>query len=147
MMSEDEDEKQVLIPEVDDGKDENLPAVPSAKDLEVYSKSGPVGDPLVLYLREISRFNLLTREEEEELTREFAESGDIEVAKKLVQANLRLVVKIAMEYRNSYQNILDLIQEGNVGLMKAVSMYDPDKGAKLSYYASWWIKSYVLKFI
>jgi RNA polymerase sigma-32 factor len=76
-----------------------------------------------------------------------AETGDIEVAKKLVVANLRLVVKIAMEYRNAWQNLMDLIQEGNIGLMKAVSKYDPTKGAKLSYYASWWIRSYILKYI
>jgi RNA polymerase sigma-32 factor len=64
-----------------------------------------------------------------------------------VLANLRLVVKIALEYKNSYKNVMDLIQEGNIGLMKAVSKYDPSKGAKLSYYASWWIRSYILKFI
>ena len=62
-------------------------------------------------------------------------------------ANLRLVVKIALEYKNAYKNVMDLIQEGNIGLMKAVSKYDPAKGAKLSYYASWWIRSYILKFI
>ncbi len=104
-------------------------------------------DPLRIYLREVGRFKLLDPEEERKLTEELAETGDIEVAKKLVQANLRLVVKIAMEYRYAYQNILDLIQEGNIGLMKAVSKFNPDKGAKLSYYASWWIKSYILKFI
>ncbi|MEE2744590.1 MAG: sigma-70 family RNA polymerase sigma factor, partial [Bdellovibrionota bacterium] len=75
------------------------------------------------------------------------ETGDIEIARKLVLANLRLVVKIAMEYRSAYQNVMDLIQEGNIGLMKAVSKYDLSKGAKLSYYASWWIRSYILKFI
>jgi RNA polymerase sigma-32 factor len=58
-----------------------------------------------------------------------------------------LVVKIALEYKNAYRNVMDLIQEGNIGLMKAVSKYDPAKGAKLSYYASWWIRSYILKFI
>lgn len=99
------------------------------------------------YLKSIAKFKLLSPEEEKALTEELVETGDIEVAKKLVQANLRLVVKIAMEYRNAYQNVLDLIQEGNIGLMKAVSKYDPEKGAKLSYYASWWIKSYILKFI
>lgn len=62
-------------------------------------------------------------------------------------ANLRLVVKIAMEYKSAFQNVMDLIQEGNVGLMKAVSKYDPEKGAKLSYYSSWWIRSYILKYI
>lgn len=117
--------------------DDNLP-VPSSLDKQ---------DPLRAYLKEISRYKLLTPEEEKELTQQLVETGDIDVAKKLVMANLRLVVKIAMEYRSSYKNVLDLIQEGNIGLMKAVSKYNPEKGAKLSYYASWWIKSYILKFI
>jgi RNA polymerase sigma-32 factor len=104
-------------------------------------------DPLTQYVREISRYKLLTPEEEEALLKELQESGDIEVAKKLVLANLRLVVKIAIEYRSAWQNVMDLIQEGNIGLMKAVSKYDGTKGAKLSYYASWWIRSYILKFI
>ncbi len=104
-------------------------------------------DPLTTYVREISRYKLLTPEEEEQLLKEMQETGDIEVAKKLVLANLRLVVKIAIEYRSAWQNVMDLIQEGNIGLMKAVSKYDGTKGAKLSYYASWWIRSYILKFI
>lgn len=104
-------------------------------------------DPLALYAREISRYKLLSLEEEQELLKELELTGDIEVAKKLVLANLRLVVKIAIEYRSAWQNVMDLIQEGNVGLMKAVSKYDASKGAKLSYYASWWIRSYILKFI
>lgn len=108
----------------------------------------PVGsDPLTTYAREISRYKLLSPEEEDALLKELQETGDIEVAKKLVLANLRLVVKIALEYRSAWQNVMDLIQEGNIGLMKAVSKYDASKGAKLSYYASWWIRSYVLKFI
>jgi RNA polymerase sigma-32 factor len=104
-------------------------------------------DALSVYLKEISRYKLLTPQEEQELTKSLAETGDIEVAKKLVLANLRLVVKIAMEYGHAWQNLMDLIQEGNIGLMKAVSKYDASKGAKLSYYASWWIRSYILKFI
>ena len=104
-------------------------------------------DPLTTDVREISRYKLLTPEEEESLLKELQETGDIEVAKKLVLANLRLVVKIAIEYRSAWQNVMDLIQEGNIGLMKAVSKYDGTKGAKLSYYASWWIRSYILKFI
>lgn len=111
------------------------------------STSLKVQDPLTVYLKEISRHKLLTIEEERELTAELLRTGDIEIAKKLVLANLRLVVKIALEYRNAYKNIMDLIQEGNIGLMKAVSKYDPSKGAKLSYYASWWIRSYILKYI
>src|SRR5690606_10559331 len=106
-----------------------------------------VQDPLTVYLKEIARYKLLSIEEEKALTQELFETGDIEVAKKLVVANLRLVVKIALEYKSAYKNVMDLIQEGNIGLMKAVSKYDPAKGAKLSYYASWWIRSYILKFI
>jgi RNA polymerase sigma-32 factor len=117
-----------------------LPVIKQSTDLKVQ-------DPLTLYLKEISRHKLLTLDEERELTAELLRTGDIEVAKKLVLANLRLVVKIALEYKNAYKNVMDLIQEGNIGLMKAVSKYDPAKGAKLSYYASWWIRSYILKFI
>jgi RNA polymerase sigma-32 factor len=106
-----------------------------------------VQDPLSLYLKEIARHKLLSPAEEKELTMELLKTGDIDVAKKLVLANLRLVVKIALEYKSAYKNVMDLIQEGNIGLMKAVSKYDPAKGAKLSYYASWWIRSYILKFI
>lgn len=104
-------------------------------------------DTLKSYLKEISKYKLLSEEQEKALTTALVETGDIDIAKKLVLHNLRLVVKIAMEYRYSYRNVMDLIQEGNIGLMKAVSKYSPDKGAKLSYYASWWIKSYILKFI
>ena len=129
------------------GDQTNLPAiVPNSKDVAVYSTPAQ-RDPLAAYLEEISRYELLSREQEQALTKALAETGDINIAKKLVLHNLRLVVKIAMEYKKAYQNVMDLIQEGNMGLMKAVSMYDPSKGAKLSYYASWWIKSYILKFI
>lgn len=119
---------------------ESLPVLKKSTSLKVQ-------DPLTVYLKEISRHKLLTIEEEQDLTAELLRTGDIEVAKKLVLANLRLVVKIALEYRSAYKNIMDLIQEGNIGLMKAVSKYDPSKGAKLSYYASWWIRSYILKYI
>ena len=125
-----------LLPELS----QTLPVIKTSTDLKVQ-------DPLTLYFKEISRHKLLSIEEERELTAELLRTGDIDVAKKLVLANLRLVVKIAMEYKNAYKNVMDLIQEGNIGLMKAVSKYDPAKGAKLSYYASWWIRSYILKFI
>lgn len=115
-------------------------------DVALYKPSSGV-DPLNAYLKEIGRYPLLSQEQENALLKAFSETGDIEIAKKLVLHNLRLVVKIAMEYRKAYQNVMDLIQEGNIGLMKAVSKFDMDKGAKLSYYASWWIKSYILKFI
>ncbi len=122
-----------------------LPAVAAGKDL-VPTKNKST-EPLYQYIQEISRYKLLSQEEEKELVAKLHETGDIDVAKKLVMANLRLVVKIALEYKSAYKNVMDLIQEGNMGLMKAVSKYNPEKGAKLSYYASWWIKSYILKFI
>lgn len=140
---EDEDFEMDFINEVET----NLPQISNSLPVLRQSTDVKVQDPLTVYLKEISRYKLLTPEEEKDLTLELLKTGDIEVAKKLVLANLRLVVKIAFEYRNAYKNVMDLIQEGNIGLMKAVSKFDPSKGAKLSYYASWWIRSYILKFI
>ncbi len=105
-------------------------------------------DPLQSYLTEISKYELLTREQEKELGGRFQKTGDKEAVSALTTANLRLVVKIAMEYQRVWmQNLLDLIQEGNIGLIKAAKKYDPNKNVKFSYYASFWIKAYILKFI
>ncbi len=104
-------------------------------------------DPFQAYLREVQRYRLLTPEEEATLTREYWETGDPEVAAQLVTANLRLVIKLAYEYRRAYRNMMDLIQEGNIGLMQAVKRYDPYRGVKLSSYAAWWIRAYMLRFI
>jgi len=105
-------------------------------------------DPLQRYLAEISKYKLLTREQEIELGKRVLEEGDTEAAYVLVTANLRLVVKIALEFQRIWmQNLLDLIQEGNIGLMQAVKKFDPYKNVKFSYYASFWIKAYILKFI
>lgn len=138
---------EVLTQTVQEELEQVLPALVDSKELVSTSTSLAVIDPLKRYLQEISRYKLLSPEEEAELVATLFETGDLEAAKKLVVANLRLVVKIAFEYKNAYRNVLDLIQEGNIGLMKAVSKYNPEKGAKLSYYASWWIRSYILKFI
>jgi len=105
-------------------------------------------DPLQRYLMEISRYKLLTREEEIELAKRVQKSSDADAAYTLVTSNLRLVVKIALEFQRVWmQNLLDLIQEGNIGLMQAVKKFDPYKNVKFSYYASFWIKAYILKFI
>ena len=104
-------------------------------------------DPLQRYLNEIGRVDLLTAEEEHDLAVEYVDSQDPEFAYKLVTANLRLVVKIALELRSYYQNLLDLIQEGNIGLMQAVKRFDPYKGVRLPTYAQYWIRAYILKFI
>src|SRR5262249_28936434 len=104
-------------------------------------------DPLTAYIQEIRRVPLLSREQEHELAVRYFEQGDVVAARRLVESNLRLVVKIAHEYRRAYRNLLDLIQEGNIGLMQAVKKYDPYRGVKLSSYAAWWIRAYILKFI
>ncbi len=104
-------------------------------------------DPLTVYMAEIRRYPLLTREEEHELAVRFAETQDPKIARRLITANLRLVVKIAHEYRRAYRNLLDLVQEGNLGLLQAVQKYDPHRGVKLSSYSAWWIRAYMLKFI
>ncbi len=104
-------------------------------------------DPMAAYMAEVRRHPLLTREEEYELAVRWVEDGDTEAAKKLVTSNLRLVVKIAHDYRRAHQNILDLVQEGNIGLIKAVQKFDPYRGVKLSTYSGWWIKAYILKYI
>ena len=104
-------------------------------------------DPLGVYMRDVQRYALLSKEEEHDLAVRFFEEDDLEAAKRLVTSNLRLVVKIAYDYRQAYKNILDLVQEGNIGLMQAVKKYDPYKGVKLSSYAAWWIRAYMLRYI
>lgn len=122
--------------------------VPSTKEeTDLSFQAISPADPLRRYLEEVSRHRLLDPQEEIKLAKRMIDDGNIEAAKQLVQANLRLVVKIAFEYRSIYTNIMDLIQEGNIGLMKAVSKFDPTKGARLGYYASWWIRSYILKYL
>ena len=87
------------------------------------------------------------REEEHALAVRWREQGDLEAARQLVLSNLRLVVKIAMEYRRSWTNLLDLIQEGNLGLLQAVQRFDPEQGVKLASYAAYWIRAYILKYL
>ena len=104
-------------------------------------------DPLQRYLAEIRRFALLSREEEHRLAVEYKEYGNVEAAYKLVTANLRLVVMIAREYQKAFKNLLDLIQEGNMGLMEAVKNFDPYRGVRFPSYAVWWIRAYMIRHI
>ncbi len=114
----------------------------------IQNKAVAILDPLKKYLHEISKYRLLTREEEIELGKRIQENGDEEAAYILATSNLRLVVKIALDFQRIWmQNLLDLIQEGNIGLMHAVKKFDPYKNVKFSYYAAFWIKAYILKFI
>ena len=109
--------------------------------LPVVSKS------LDLYLAQIGQFPILSPEEEFELGLKFREKGDIEAAHKLITSNLRFVVKVALEYKNHGLKLLDLIQEGNIGLMMAVKKFDPRKGYRFISYAVWWIRAYIQNFI
>ena len=104
-------------------------------------------DPLGAYMKDVARYPLLSREEEHALAVKYVEEGDLDAARQLILSNLRLVVKIAYDYRQAYKNLLDLVQEGNIGLMQAVKKYDPYKGVKLSSYAAWWIRAYILRYI
>ncbi|KAB8030945.1 RNA polymerase factor sigma-32 [Fluviispira multicolorata] len=99
------------------------------------------------YLAELRRYSLMTREEEKEVAIRAYDHNEISARNQLVTANLRLVVKIAMEYRRAYSQILDLIQEGNAGLVQAVNRFNPYRGVKLSTYSAWWIRAYILKFL
>jgi len=104
-------------------------------------------DHLQLYINKLKHYPPLSREEEIELAKKFKETGDKEAAFRLVTSNLMLVVKIAYEFRSQFQNMLDLIQEGNYGLLRAVRKFDPFKGTRLSTYASYWIRAYILKYL
>jgi RNA polymerase sigma-32 factor len=104
-------------------------------------------DPLSRYFSEIGHYPLLSRDEEKALAILVHDEGDTLAAEKLVLSNLRLVVKIAMDYRRVWTNLLDLIQEGNVGLLQGVKRYDPYRGVKLSSYVAYWIRAYILKYL
>jgi RNA polymerase sigma-32 factor len=130
------------------GSNPGMKKSPPSQTKEQSDKTVVKFDPLQRYLSEISQYRLLTREEEVALGKRVQEEGDPDAAYQLVTSNLRLVVKIALEFQRVWmQNLLDLIQEGNIGLMQAVKKFDPYKNVKFSYYASFWIKAYILKFI
>lgn len=104
-------------------------------------------DPLRVYMADVRRHPLLSREEEHALAVRYLETGDSTAGYRLVTSHLRLVVKIAREHRRRAFPLMDLIQEGNMGLVRAVKRYDPYRGGKLSSYAAWWIRAYILRFV
>ncbi|MBI2877410.1 MAG: RNA polymerase factor sigma-32 [Candidatus Tectomicrobia bacterium] len=118
---------------------------PKEKDLPVTALA--TVNSLQRYLAEIRHFPALSKEEEFELAVRYKEQGDSQAAHRLVTSHLLLVVKIAMLYRQVHSNLLDLIQEGNIGLLEAIKRFDPYRNLRLSTYAAWWIRAYILKFI
>lgn len=139
----DDPELETEVDVLDEGYDNSLVEVSEDENLPALSNPA-----LHRYLQEISQYELLTREETDELAVRFREHGDQDAAYRLVSSNLRLVVKVAMDFQKYWmQNFMDLIQEGNVGLVQATKKFDPYRGVKFSYYAAYWIRAYVLKFI
>jgi RNA polymerase sigma-32 factor len=130
--------------ELDEEPSYDLPAAVATRDTSV---SLTRYDALQAYMRDVHRYSVLDPEAQRLLAVRYREEGDVDAARQLVTSNLRLVVKIAYDYRRAYRNVMDLIQEGNIGLMQAVKKYDPYKGVKLSSYAAWWIRAYILRFI
>ena len=143
MAGEEKDPQRDLpLPQIDLSKD-----IIDDKDVDSRSKALVAFDPLQRYLAEIRRFPLLSREEEHRLAVEYKEYGNVEAAYKLVTSNLRLVVMIAREYQKAFKNLLDLIQEGNMGLMEAVKNFDPYRGVRFPSYAVWWVRAYMIRYI
>ncbi len=123
--------------------------VPELVDEPIVPADGAIvpHDPLSRYLAEIRRYSVLDRDEEHRLAVAYREQGDVNAAYRLLTSNLRLVVMIAREYQRSLRNLLDLIQEGNVGLMEALKRYDPYRGVRFPSYAVWWIRAYMIRYI
>ena len=148
-------EAEVVDPDEADADEEREPGeeieVADERERDVDGDADDRGlarfDPLQAYMREVQRHPLLSADDEHKLAVQYQKTEDRDVAARLVTANLRLVVKIAYEYRRAYRNMMDLVQEGNIGLMQAVKRYDPYRGVKLSSYAAWWIRAYMLRFI
>lgn len=107
----------------------------------------PSKDPLTLYLSEIRKYPLLSKEQELELAKKYYDTKDPALAQALVKANLRFVVKVAAEYAKFSSRLIDVIQEGNVGLMHAVKEFNPYKGNRLITYAVWWIRGYIQEYL
>jgi RNA polymerase sigma-32 factor len=115
----------------------------SIKEQAMVARLPVVSDSLSLYLAEIRKFSILSEEDEHRYAVKFFEQKDLEAAHTLITSNLRFVVKVAGEYRHYGLKMIDLIQEGNVGLMMAVRKFNPYKGIRLISYAVWWIRAYI----
>jgi RNA polymerase sigma-32 factor len=150
------DESPPLDPEVledplDEAEESDPPSGKGRAAGETLAFSGrralAPSDPFRRYLAELRKYPLLTREEEQALARRYRATGDRDALFRLVTANLMLVVRIALSFRRAARNVLDLIQEGNLGLLQAIERFDPELGVRLPTYAAWWIRAYIVKFL
>ena len=140
----------VLDPVSEENVSDSVPVDPRTATVESgesTSKAIVRYDPLQSYLSEIRHLPVLSREEEHELAVRFKEEGDTSAGYKLVLANLKLVVMIAKEYQRNVQNVLDLVQEGNIGLLEAIKKYDPFRGVRFPSYAVYWVRAYMLRYL
>jgi RNA polymerase sigma-32 factor len=132
------------------------PDAPREAELDVADKSQlPVrsaralvpSDPFRRYMAELRKYPALSREEERDLARRYRDTGDREALFRLVTSNLMQVVRVALSFRRAARNLLDLVQEGNLGLLAAIDRFDPELGVRLPTYAAWWIRAYIVKFL
>ncbi|MBC7457459.1 MAG: sigma-70 family RNA polymerase sigma factor, partial [Bdellovibrionaceae bacterium] len=130
-----------------DAELENSREVGEFEPVKTTERGLATSDPLSLYLREVRKYPVLTREQEQELAKKYYNTKDPALAQALVKANLRFVVKVAAEYAKFSNKLIDVIQEGNVGLMHAVKEFNPYKGNRLITYAVWWIRGYIQEYL
>ena len=142
-----DEEIPAALSEPGQAPDVSLPASLVPVPADQYSTALVRRDALTAYLAEIRKYPVLAREEEHELALRYFEQGDKDAAYRLITSNLRLVVMVAREYQRAFQNLLDLIQEGNVGLLEAVRQFDPYRGVRLPSYAVWWIRAYIIRYV
>jgi RNA polymerase sigma-32 factor len=149
LLADDHEIHAEIDPEPDDfdagaeSESQDLTVIPS----NLKSTYPSTKDPLALYLQEIRKYPLLTREQELELAKKYYDTRDPKLAQTLVKSNLRFVVKVAAEYAKFSSKLIDVIQEGNVGLMHAVKEFNPYKGNRLITYAVWWIRGYIQEYL
>ncbi len=156
-VAEDSFDTEIVDPEVDlaldpvrelEVVDAEIEAATSSALARRTTRDGLVpSDPLARYLLELKQFEPLTQTEEVALARRYRDSGDQEAAAKLISHNLLMVVKLALMYRRALHNPMDLVQEGNIGLLEALKRFDPGQGVRFNTYAAWWIKAYILKYL
>ena len=139
------DEPQELDP--DDPQEPVLGLAPKAAQPASSGRALVPSDPFRRYLGEVRKYPALSREEEQALARRYRDTGDREALFRLVTSNLMQVVRVALSFRRAARNLLDLVQEGNLGLLAAIERFDPELGVRLPTYAAWWIRAYIVKFL
>jgi RNA polymerase sigma-32 factor len=133
--------------DADDARDPGVDLATRPAPAPRSSRALVPSDPFRRYLAEVRKYPALSREEEQELSRRYRATGDREALFRLVTSNLMQVVRVALSFRRAARNLLDLVQEGNLGLLAAIERFDPELGVRLPTYAAWWIRAYIVKFL